>query len=364
MMRKILFLSASIGLGHVKAAQAIIDELKRKNFHGEIRHIDVLSLMPDFLYKPLLKLYLWSLQIQPKLYGRLYSLSDRPASKARRILHYWLAWQLRRRLKGFMPECVVCTHLLGAGIMDSWNQRFFSLPYICCVTDFVIHGAWLYKSAAAYVVDNVLQIAKLTEQGISADKCYRWGIPFAGRQILSRSVSRQRLKIDAGRRIIFLFGGGCGVMLLDIRKLLPLDKNCMLVICCGLNRKLYDDLVHDDALALQCLILGYIDNVDEWLAAADIVITKAGGLSLCEILAAQRHCIIYRPLPGQEAQNAAYCRQQQWVEIAENEVNLKKIIDKIFRIASNDSIKRKKIASFNTESAVKIAALLDNKLYK
>lgn len=364
MARKILFLSASIGSGHSKAAQAVIDALSEMDFHMEIRHIDVLSFMPDFFYKLPLRLYLWSLRHCPFVYAWLYKRSDTANGKVRGLLHDWLADRLRAVLGDFIPQCVVCTHILGGGIMDSWNRRFGALPYICCVTDFVVHTAWCYRSAAAYIVDNEQQIKKLVQQGIAAERCFCWGIPFTCPPLFKRADSRRQLGIYEKERLIFIYGGGCGILPLDVRCLLPLAGNVRLTVCCGMNRALYEKLRYVLAPYKKCLVLGYIDNVSQWLAASDLVITKAGGLSLCEILAQQKRCIVCRPLGGQEAGNAAYCHSQGWLEIARNEAECKKIIDKMFRFESNGNRKETAVRSPRTNAAEKIADMILNKLYK
>ena len=57
---------------------------------------------------------------------------------------------------------------------------------------------------------------------------------------------------------------------------------------------------------LRLLQLGFIDFVDDLIAASDFVITKAGGLTVSEILARGTPMIVIDPIPGQEEWNADF----------------------------------------------------------
>jgi processive 1,2-diacylglycerol beta-glucosyltransferase len=51
-------------------------------------------------------------------------------------------------------------------------------------------------------------------------------------------------------------------------------------------------------------VLRFVDNVYDYMHAADVLVTKPGGLSTAEALVAQVPLVLCRPLPGQEERNA------------------------------------------------------------
>jgi processive 1,2-diacylglycerol beta-glucosyltransferase len=52
--------------------------------------------------------------------------------------------------------------------------------------------------------------------------------------------------------------------------------------------------------------LGFTTTVERVMTAADVVVTKPGGLSVSECLAKRRPMLLVSPIPGQEERNADY----------------------------------------------------------
>ena len=63
-------------------------------------------------------------------------------------------------------------------------------------------------------------------------------------------------------------------------------------------------------------ILGYTENMREWMQTADVLITKAGGVTISEALASNIPLILFNPVPGQEMENAIYFRKNGMAKIA------------------------------------------------
>ena len=58
--------------------------------------------------------------------------------------------------------------------------------------------------------------------------------------------------------------------------------------------------------ALTATVYGFVSNVHELMDAADVIISKPGGLSTAEALAKGRPMMIVEPIPGQEQRNAEW----------------------------------------------------------
>jgi processive 1,2-diacylglycerol beta-glucosyltransferase len=100
-------------------------------------------------------------------------------------------------------------------------------------------------------------------------------------------------------------GGGLGVgaMHAVARSLLAHPLNAQIVFITGSNHVLRRQL---KALSKTWIVRGFVGDMPDWLAAADVAISKAGGLAGSELLAAGVPVIIPRALTGHEALNAQY----------------------------------------------------------
>jgi processive 1,2-diacylglycerol beta-glucosyltransferase len=124
-----------------------------------------------------------------------------------------------------------------------------------------------------------------------------------------RNTAARRLQLDPDRAIVVIMGGGLGVGALEAvgRSLLahPLDAPlaAQIVFITGSNHALRRQL---KTMSRAWIVRGFVNNMPDWLAAADVAISKAGGLAGSELLAAGVPTIIPRALTGHETMNAQY----------------------------------------------------------
>jgi processive 1,2-diacylglycerol beta-glucosyltransferase len=79
----------------------------------------------------------------------------------------------------------------------------------------------------------------------------------------------------------------------------------MLAVVAGRNERLQEALADlTDGPCMRLRLYGKIDHVDDLVVASDLVITKAGGLIVSEVLARGTPMVIIDPVAGQEEWNA------------------------------------------------------------
>ena len=79
------------------------------------------------------------------------------------------------------------------------------------------------------------------------------------------------------------------------------------IVVCGRDEKLYRSLDSVMAEGKNTMIrFGFVSNVEELMGASDVIITKAGGLTVSEALTKRLPLVIFKPIPGQEEENAAF----------------------------------------------------------
>jgi processive 1,2-diacylglycerol beta-glucosyltransferase len=166
---------------------------------------------------------------------------------------------------------------------------------------------WQHFGTDLYCVATAEARARLIQDGIDPAIVVTTGIPI-GREFAAlpdRSAATQRLNLDPNQAIVLIMGGGLGVGAMEAvaRSLLVQPLHAQIVFITGSNHALRRQL---KAMSKAWIVRGFVNNMPDWLAAADVVISKAGGLAGSELLAAGVPTIIPRALTGHEAMNAQY----------------------------------------------------------
>lgn len=314
MTKKILFITAPIGAGHIKAAQAVSQTIKaiHPDFQTEI--CNVFDFFHPTIGNTILKTYLKILGIFPQAYGAMYSWGNQSslALYGREIVSQFLARRMVDYINSFQPSVIVCTHATPAGLV-AWSKRkgLLNVPAAAIITDFVIHRLWVYQEIDHYFVSHEKMVEYLNKYAIAREAVTVTGIPVSTvfSQPSNRVAILKRLTLHQDRKTILIMGGGAGILPMDeiLERCVELDKPVQFIAIAGKNKQLYNKLSKFESSTKHPIrILGYVDNVDELMSVADILISKPGGMSTSEALALGLPLIIYRPIPGQEEANTRY----------------------------------------------------------
>lgn len=318
MIKKVLLLSASAGAGHVRAADAL-EKVFREASKGdgrEIHHLDILNYTNKVFRHLYSKAYIDLVNKLPEVPGWFYDKLDKPWKNERRrlALDKLNTRPLVKLLRGYQPDLIVCTHFLPAEIV-SWlkaRERIASRQVII-VTDFDVHAMWLVHHYEHYFVALDEARAYLETLGIPPRKITVSGIPID--PVFSVKKDKQEMRarhgLAADRTTILLSAGGFGVGSVDalIGSLLPLQHRAQIIAICGRNEELKERLQKVAARSKPDanVILkpfGYTKEMDELMAASDLVLGKPGGLTTSEALAKGLVFVIVNPIPGQEERNS------------------------------------------------------------
>lgn len=319
----VLLLSAPIGSGHKLAAEALQEELSQYKQINVI-HGNIFDFFPHFLGQSFLRIYLWILRCCPWVYELAYKWGNKQGGSLwlRSLLNKILARLGNTYLQKIKPDVVIATHATPAGIMADYKKNHPNLYLSAVITDFTIHRWWICDGVDTYfIADEKLR----TKLSVSAEvKAY--GIPLR-RQFVhnDKKMYRQKMCWKDNDHVCILMGGGEGLLPMDkiIANLLLLQKeNLKIVAITGHNKQLYEKL--SQKYVDKITIYGFRNDVPQMMAAADIIITKAGGLTSAEVLASNLKFLIYNPLPGQEEGNAEFLQKYCGAVIARN---LKELTD-------------------------------------
>ena len=314
---RVLILSASSGAGHVRAAQAL-EKAFRAHGNCEVEHIDALAHVSKLFQRLYDKTYIRMVRRAPDLMGLLYEQTDRPWRHPReRLAMDRLNTQpMIRLLKKIQPDLCVATHFLPAEIL-SWliAKKKLQARHAIVVTDYDVHALWLCRTVDRYYVAMQESLEYLAKIGVPREKLYVTGIPID--PLFEKSVSaadaRKRLGLAASEAVLLLSAGGYGVGPLEqlVKDLLAMQRPWQIVAIAGKSEPLKKRL---DALAKgtgktslgqpRLVPVGFTAEMDQYMAAADLLIGKAGGLTTSEALARELPMALVEPIPGQEERNA------------------------------------------------------------
>lgn len=299
-MPRLLVLSASAGAGHNRAAEAVHESAKTWCPGVESEWVDSLQYTNKLFSKLYEKSYFWLASHAPELWGALYKQlgKKRPPGTLEKAveLHDRLAYKkLMAHVERFRPDAVVCTHFLPMSVLLA---KKIDVPVYVVVTDYDVHRQWLNTRAAGYFVGAEHVKVLLGRLGYPPGKIRVTGIPIHpvfAQEVAPSSSDKPRLLLMGG-------GLGMGDMVEALRRLLELP--CRITVIAGRNEPLRRKL--EAAAAGRATVHGFVDNIHELMGAHDLIVTKAGGLTVTECLARRLPMVLYSPIPGQEECNADY----------------------------------------------------------
>lgn len=316
MFKKVLILSAAVGAGHLRAAEALEKTFKQRGAAEEVLNIDVLDYTNPLFRRLYGKAYLDMVNKMPEVLGWMYDSLDKPWENERRrlALDRLNTQPLIKFLKKYDPDIAVCTHFLPAEII-SWlkAKKKIDFPQTIVVTDFDAHAMWLCRNYEHYFVALDETKIHLEKLGIPAEKLTVSGIPidpiFAVEK--EKFAAREKLGLEKDKLTILVSAGGFGVGNIEhlLDALADLQTSSQIVAICGRNEELKTKLekLAKEKLNNERVIfkpIGFTKEMDEYMSASDLIVGKPGGLTTSEALAKGLIFVVVNPIPGQEERNS------------------------------------------------------------
>ncbi len=319
MFDRILILSASVGNGHVTAAEALKRAFEIKGLAADVRHEDTLRHTNPLFRQLYGNAYLGLVNNMPEVLGWMYDQLDEPwkNEKRRLFLEKLNTRPLVKMIREYDPDLIVCTHFLPSEIIsDLKGSGKMTTPQAIVVTDFDMHAMWLCRNYERYFVALEETRYYLETLGCPPEKTTVTGIPIDPKfgEVKPRAEMRAKYGLDQEMPTILLSLGGFGVgrieTLLDgLRSIKP---PVQILAMCGKNEELKTRLESEpaDANGARVIPVGYTRDMDEYMSASDLIVGKPGGLTTCEALAKGLVFVIANPIPGQEERNSDHLLEQ------------------------------------------------------
>ncbi len=328
---RVLLLSANTGGGHNSAADAIRLQFEQQGVGCEVR--DALSFVSEIHSDIISSGHTYIYRYFPQLFGIGYRYEERHPPR-------FIYEQMALGAKCFASflakqsfDAVVSTHIFGSMLVTEVRKRYgVTIPHYVVITDYALYPGTDMVDVKRYFIGADGLIPAYVQAGISPDRLIASGIPIRSSFLEkhNKAEARKSLHLPERARIVLLFSGsvGCGRLhriAPELERNLPSDAH--LVIICGHNKRAYDSLLNHSGP--RTTVIGYTNRIAEYMAAADLCISKPGGLSITEMLVMQLPMVLMLSVPGCEsrnqtffAENAIAVATQDWDETFQETVRL------------------------------------------
>ncbi|MDI1479366.1 glycosyltransferase [Polyangium sp. y55x31] len=304
-MQKILLLHASAGAGHRKAAEAIERGLRRRGISPTIA--DALTYTSPLFRRAYVRGYERMVREHSKLWATFFDLTDTPSLRpmvrsVRRLGHALSTRSLVKRVQEGQFDTIVSTHFLSTEVVGDLRLRgAIGARLVTVVTDYDVHTIWLSKGVDFYLVAAESTRRKMLTLGVEPQRIAVTGIPVDETFVTprDRASTRRRLGLDPDRFTLLLSTSSFGFE--PIEQLAALLEDFQIIVICGHNEVLYRRMCAH--WRPRHAIHRFVHNMDEMVAASDVVITKPGGLTIAEALASRVPLVFFSAIPGQEERN-------------------------------------------------------------
>ena len=356
----IIIMAAATGGGHKRAADALKTYINKNDPDAVIDVIDVIEECSTMLNNFVVKGYKAAVTLTPHFFGLLYSASDKssPLTDLMNLVFLQCSKRLLPLMEEMRPDVVISCHAFTAGILAYMKEKLgYSVPLISIITDFIPHRSYVMSGVDAYITASQKGKDLLTEAyQIPEEKVFFYGHPIYDRFYEGNGRPRaevlSEIGLDPDRLTVLVMAGSFGVtdILKIYEKLVNIDLDYQIIVITGRNKRLYSAFekmlgnepefetdedeeqlveVPDDSIVRTMLeedepeknkrhsifrrstanrkptkLFFFIDNVEDYMHASDLIVTKPGGLTTSESIASALPMAIFQAYPGQELQNA------------------------------------------------------------
>ena len=295
---KILIISSDTGGGHRSAAAALV-EGARRFWLGESAVVRVVKAVEEshHVTAKLVNLYNWMLRNKQHWMKYLYWFVNRVRPETRDFMHQRCMGFIHELFERWCPHIVVSVHPLTQHILAKVLKELGlqnTVPLVTVVTDpcYGFWKGWACDDVTLYLVAGEEARQQLIDYGIAPEKIKISGMPvhpkFAFPTELAAQAARRALDLDAEKFTVFVNAGwiGGGNIPEIFRELVRGELDVQAIFLAGKNeelRKEAEELARTAKFPIK--VIGYSDQVEELMRAANVMVSKLGGLTTFEALA-------------------------------------------------------------------------------
>lgn len=314
----ILILTGRFGMGHIKAAAAVKEQILAQKPEAVVHTVDLMDYLFPYCSSAIYK----GFGLLVSRYSNLYNLINQAAGKSGSApLKSVLRGKVRKLLAKTEADLVISVLPVCAQYISAYKQTTgCRIPLYTYITDITFHNEWYAPLCDFYFVGDQQTKDALLFKGVPSSKVCISGIPVAKsfhRSLSEKDQGKTSTLVDPvykknpdSKVRLLIMGGGLGLLPLHPRILQKINDDPQMdaILVAGKNSHL------EEQASMQypnIHVLGYTDNVDMLMARSDIFITKPGGISTFEAIASKTPLFVINPFLEQEIGNAQFIQRNK-----------------------------------------------------
>ena len=315
MPKKVLIIYATGGMGHVTAARAIEQAFKNKYPEVEVKNVDVIDFAHKLYKKVFVDGYNYVSAKTPELWGWLYRTFNNKQTQTLPSALSKIAIESRfiPFIKDFKPDFIISTHPLPMVLVShSKRKEVINIYSSMVVTDFGCHSFWVDPEVNYYFTATADVSKCLKSYGVKQEQMIETGIPIELKfsYPLDKDQLAHKFKLNPEIPTLLIVGGQFSFSSLQtiIKGVKKVHGNkVQFIIVAGRDKELKDALDQSDLHQDNNIkVFGFVDNMQELMTVADLIFSKAGGLTVSECMAKGLPMVINKVIPGQEEDTVDY----------------------------------------------------------
>ena len=339
--KKILVIYTSVGLGHQVIAENIAQAMRR-HAGVDVVMCDVLKLYEGPFTRGFEKAYLWVFAHIPWLWGffytnRTFNLLTRPL----RLFSLAISGKAKKLLpivQKEKPDIILTTETIATASISYFKKKgLYRGPLVTTFSDYHFQPYWVYSGVNRYlgiIPEHEGNIRQWSDEkpdivitGMPVDEVYL-------KKYNASEVAR-KYKLSKVKPLVLLMGGsrGWNIGPEDALELLKSELDIQVAVICGTNEELRKKF--EAAAAGQPdlhVVSGWSnDQVAELFAAARVLVTKPGGLTLAQALVRRLPLVLISPLPTMEEMNQTYLVTRGAAVAAKSREEMRKWVERLLR---------------------------------
>lgn len=333
----IVFLIASYGTGHRQVALALQKAIQMEDSSVTTEVVDFLDLVDPYFNEITQWIFMRILKYNPSLWGIFFKKTENVDidSISHNVFNLLGSRKLINFIKEESPKVIVCTYPIQVGVLSRLKRlKLIDNPIVSVVTDIAVHSFWLHPYVDLYIVANDSAKETLISKGVPPYKVGATGLPIDPRflELIDREKCLKMFGLDSTTPIISAMMGGYGLddKLVQVVEILStINIPFQGIVATGHNRRLRRLLREKVKNKKNIKVFGYIHHARELMAISDVLITKAGGVTIAEALAMETPMILYGIIPGHEEENAQFLINNNAALMAQNSKELEMKINSL-----------------------------------
>ncbi len=319
-MKKILILMSDTGGGHRASAQALQDGfVQRFGNRIQVTIVDLWMKHTPFPLNRVPKSYSFLATRTPRVWKFIWHTGENPraAHLVQEVATRYARKSVEQLFREQRPDLILSVHPLMQDIsLAVLGHMGWDLPFVTVITDLAsVHPTWFHRQVDLCFVASQEAFDRGASSGMRPDQLRLRGLPIRpvfAQPTRPKALLRQELGMNLELPAALVAGGGEGMgPVAEIARSVATElgrgrqPQGQIVVVCGRNQKLKAELATHN-WPVPARINGFVENMPDWMAACDCIITKAGPGTIAEALVQGLPILLSGFIPGQEEGNVPY----------------------------------------------------------